>query len=86
MIFKTSGDFCRFCHHHFLLVIIFPGRNPGVPTIEEELLEALTKAGAFPEEMKDNLGKVSLTFNLMERALKGLLVINSGTSDIGTQY
>ena len=27
-------------------------------TIEEDLLEALSKAGAFPEEMKDNLGKV----------------------------
>lgn len=34
-------------------------RNPGVHTIEEELLEALCKAGAFPEDMKDNLGKVS---------------------------
>ena len=33
-------------------------RNPGVPTIEEDLIEALTKAEAFPEEMKDNLGKV----------------------------
>lgn len=33
-------------------------RNPGVPTIEEDLLEALCKAEAFPEEMKDNLGRV----------------------------
>ena len=33
-------------------------RNPGVPTIEEDLIEALAKAEAFPEEMKDNLGKV----------------------------
>ena len=33
-------------------------RNPGVSTIEEDLLEALCKAEAFPEEMKDNLGKV----------------------------
>ena len=33
-------------------------RNPGVRTIEEELLEALCKAEAFPEDMRDNLGKV----------------------------
>ena len=36
-------------------------RNPGVRTIEEELLEALCKAEAFPEDMRDNLGKVRNT-------------------------
>ena len=33
-------------------------RNPGVHTIEDDLLAALAKAGAFSEEMRDNLGKV----------------------------
>lgn len=41
----------------FFCILIF--RNPGVRTIEEDLLNALSKAGSFPEEMKDNLGKVS---------------------------
>ena len=42
------------------MTVLFLVRNPGVPTIEEDLIEALCKAGAFPEEMKDNLGKVKL--------------------------
>ncbi len=33
-------------------------RNPGVRTIEEDLLEAMSKAKAFPPEMKTNLGQV----------------------------
>lgn len=41
-----------------MLSACFFARNPGVPTIEEDLIEALCKAEAFPEEMKDNLGKV----------------------------
>ena len=44
-------------HHHHTHT--HTHRNPGVRTIEEELLEALCKAGAFPEDIKDNLGKVS---------------------------
>ena len=35
-------------------------RNPGVPTIEEELLAALVKSGAVSEDCGDNLGKVGL--------------------------
>lgn len=27
-------------------------------TIEDDLLDGLAKAGAFPEDMKDNMGKV----------------------------
>ncbi len=38
---------------HFLFY-----RNPGVRTIEEDLLEAMSKAKAFPPEMKTNLGQV----------------------------
>jgi hypothetical protein len=34
-------------------------RNPGVRTIEEELLEAMSKAAAFPPDMKNDLSKVS---------------------------
>ena len=44
-------------------------RNPGVLTIEEDLIEALCKAEAFPEEMKDNLGKV-------RRQLQNFCVLN----------
>ena len=33
-------------------------RNPGVKTIEDDLLEAMSKAKAFPPEMKTNLGQV----------------------------
>ena len=31
-----------------------------MPTIEEDLLEALNKAQAIPERLKDNLGQVSV--------------------------
>ena len=33
-------------------------RNPGVRTIEEDLIQAVYKAGAISEDMRDNLGKV----------------------------
>ena len=33
-------------------------RNPGVRTIEEDLIQAACKAGAISEDMRDNLGKV----------------------------
>ena len=51
-----------------MLSACFFARNPGVPTIEEDLIEALCKAEAFPEEMKDNLGKV-------RRRLQNLLLV-----------
>ena len=42
----------------FLMLVNYCVRNPGVPTIEEKLIEALSKAEAFPEEVKNNLRKV----------------------------
>jgi tRNA pseudouridine38-40 synthase len=45
-------------------------RNPGVPTIEEALMQALWKAGAIPENHRDNLGK--LHFQRCARTDKGV--------------
>jgi len=36
-------------------------RNPGVPTIEEDLLAAMCKALAFPASMENDLAKVCMT-------------------------
>lgn len=36
-------------------------RNPGVPTIEGDLLDAMCKASAFPPSMKKDLAQVSLS-------------------------
>ena len=47
-----------------------PLRNPGVPTIEDELIKALTKAQAIPESLQDNLGK--LQFQRCARTDKGV--------------
>lgn len=43
------------------LIISLLSRNPGVPTIEEELLQGLVKAQAIPESMADDLNKVIST-------------------------
>ena len=40
----------------------FHSRNPGTRTIERDLLEALGKAKAFPQDMKLDLGKVGKLF------------------------
>ena len=45
-------------------------RNPGVKTIEEDLIQALYTAGAITEEMRDNLGKLS--FQRCARTDKGV--------------
>ena len=45
-------------------------RNPGVKTIEEDLIQALHAAGAITEEMRDNLGKLS--FQRCARTDKGV--------------
>lgn len=45
-------------------------RNPGVKTIEEDLIQALYAAGAITEEMRDNLGKLS--FQRCARTDKGV--------------
>ena len=44
--------------------------NPGVETIEEDLIQALYKAGAINEQMRDNLGK--LKFQRCARTDKGV--------------
>lgn len=36
-------------------------RNPDVRTIEEDIIQAVYKAGAISEDMRDNLGKVTMT-------------------------
>lgn len=48
------SNLCTASHSNFIML-----RNPGVPTIEEDLLAALCKANAFPKEMENDLGKVS---------------------------
>lgn len=40
------------------VIIFFLSSNPGVRTIEEELINALYKAEAITEDGKANLGKV----------------------------
>ena len=45
-------------------------KNPGVVTIEDELLDALSKAGAIKEELKGDLGKMS--FQRCARTDKGV--------------
>ena len=40
------------------VVLFFCASNPGTKTIERDLLEALAKAKAFPEDMKLDVGKV----------------------------
>lgn len=50
--------------------IFFNFRNPGVSTIEEELLEALWKAGAISDSHKGDLNK--LGFQRCARTDKGV--------------
>lgn len=45
-------------------------KNPGVDTIEDELLEALSKTGAIKNELKNDLGKLS--FQRCARTDKGV--------------
>lgn len=52
------------------LSLTVPNRNPGVPTIEEDLVQALWKANVISEEHKDNLGK--LNFQRCARTDKGV--------------
>lgn len=44
--------------HSSIRLTLPTARNPGVRTIEEDLLEALLKAEAIPEKHRDNLGLV----------------------------
>ena len=53
-------------------------RNPGVPTIEEELLRALVKVEAIPENLKDNPGK--LLFQRCARTDKGVSAARQAVS------
>lgn len=45
-------------------------RNPGVPTIEDELIEALAKAEAIPLDIKDDMVKIQ--FQRCARTDKGV--------------
>ncbi len=38
-------------------LLSLPPRNPGVPTVEQELVGALVKAEAVPQSMEDDLSK-----------------------------
>ena len=42
-------------------LLLFPRhRNPGVPTIEQEVFDACVKAGAISADNSDNVNKVRL--------------------------
>ena len=45
--------------------VVFMSSNPGVKTIEEELVNALYKAEAITEDGKACLGKVSKLFQML---------------------
>ena len=51
-------------------VFIYPCSNPGVRTIEEELINALYKVEAITEDAKACLGKVS-NWIILEHAVPG---------------
>ena len=58
------------CILAYICKFFVPLRNPGVPTIEDELMKALSKAQAIPESLRDNLGK--LQFQRCARTDKGV--------------
>eukprot|EP00794_Sanderia_malayensis_P012072 gene12072-13316_t len=53
-------------------------KNPGVNTIEDELIDALYKAGGISEDLKNNLGKMS--FQRCARTDKGVSAANQVVS------
>ena len=60
---KLRNCAISFCQRFRLFRSSFRTRNPGTKTIERDLLEALAKAEAFPDEMKLDLGKVVMIIN-----------------------
>ena len=74
---QDQGPGSRVHKRKCALLISFCGKdykgmqwNPGVETIEEDLIQALYKAGAINEQMRDNLGK--LKFQRCARTDKGV--------------
>lgn len=74
---EDRGADAKFHKRKCALLISFCGkdykgmqRNPGVDTIEEDLIQALYKASAINEQMRDNLGK--LKFQRCARTDKGV--------------
>lgn len=71
--------------HKFAMLLSYCGkgyfgmqRNPGVRTIEEDLIQATYKAGAISEDMRDNLGK--MFFQRCARTDKGVSAVRQVVS------
>ena len=74
---RTPGEISMIRKKKVALLLSYCGagyfgmqKNPGVDTIEDELLNALSKTGAIKQELKDDLGKLS--FQRCARTDKGV--------------
>ncbi len=64
------------CSSQYTIAVHY--RNPGVLTIEEELLQALAKAEAIPDNLKGSPGK--LLFQRCARTDKGVSAARQAVS------
>ena len=70
LLWERLLGYAKVSTHTLTHPLTAPNRNPGVPTIEEDLVQALWKANVISEEHKDNLGK--LGFQRCARTDKGV--------------